>query len=229
MNSATVESWDLMRPSSGRAPTESWTRRCPDPRLVLNGETAVTDVACINQRFLLCVKAVRIAARGSPLSQPPRDPYSRYRPQDYPPGQTEPVMQPPPPSFTPNPNYVPPQQPCGPGWGPPPPPQPPKKKHRVRNVLLGLVGLFVILIAIGVACRRAAGGSPPGGRAASGRSRMPRSDVRSVSPADGGLPVQDDRAGPDVSVRRTYQHANRDVLVEGELLPTRLRRSRTQK
>ena len=35
--------------------------------------------------------------------------------------------------------------------GPPPPPQPPKKKHRVRNVLLGLVGLFVILIAIGVA------------------------------------------------------------------------------
>jgi Host cell surface-exposed lipoprotein len=90
------------------------------------------------------------------MSQPPRDPYARYRPQDYPPGQTEPVMQPPPPSFTANPNYMPPQQPGGPGWGPPPPPQPPKKKkHRARNVLLGLVGLFVILIVIGVA----AGGS----------------------------------------------------------------------
>ena len=82
-----------------------------------------------------------------------------------------------------NPNYVPPRQPGGPGWGAPPPPQPPKKKHRVRNVLLGLAGLFVILVAIGAAV----GGShnaasstsaefqpgPPGGNAAPGQAGQP--------------------------------------------------------
>jgi hypothetical protein len=35
--------------------------------------------------------------------------------------------------------------------------------------------------------------------------------------------------GTDVSVGRAYQHANRDVLVEGDPLPVRLRRSRAKK
>jgi hypothetical protein len=34
--------------------------------------------------------------------------------------------------------------------------------------------------------------------------------------------------GTDVSVGRTYQHTNRDVLIEGDLLPVRLRRSRVK-
>jgi hypothetical protein len=53
--------------------------------------------------------------------------------------------------------------------------------------------------------------------------------VRSVPPAGEKAAGQDDHRGTDVPVGRTYQHANREVLVEGDPLALRLRRSRARR
>ena len=64
-----------------------------------------------------------------------------------------------------------------PGWGPPPqsggPPPPPRPKHTGRNILLGLIGAFLVLAVIGAMV----GALPPSRRppkAAAARSRTSR-------------------------------------------------------
>jgi len=65
-------------------------------------------------------------------------------------GRQPPAVQSPQPRFIPYADYMPSPQPReGLSSGPAPPPQPSKKPRRPRNLLLGLGGLFVPLIAIG--------------------------------------------------------------------------------
>ena len=58
----------------------------------------------------------------------------------------------------------------------------------------------------------------------SGR-RIRRGGGRSVPPLGRVAAGEDARKGTDVLVDRTYQHANREILIESDPLPVRLRRS----
>jgi hypothetical protein len=90
----------------------------------------------------------------------------------------------------PQPGYQPPQGPPGwqqpgygqqPPWGPPPqPPQPPRKRHTARNILLGIGGSVVAIIAIAVA---ASGGGKTGSAGTSATSSGIASSVASADAA----------------------------------------------
>lgn len=98
------------------------------------------------------------------MTQPPQDPYARYRPEGYAAGQVPQAQQP---QFIPNGEYAPPppQGPVGPQFYPQQPPgpvgpqfqapqpsEPPKKKrHWVRNTFLGFAGFIVLMVIITVA------------------------------------------------------------------------------
>jgi len=91
------------------------------------------------------------------MTEPPGDPYARYRPDGYTQGQAPQ-----------QPAQYPPQQPTAPPYYPPqqqqpqyyPPQQPRKKRHWVRNTLLGFTGLIVLIVIISVAVNGGSKGTP---------------------------------------------------------------------
>ena len=119
------------------------------------------------------------------MSQPPRDPYARYRPEGYAQGQAPQVHQP---QFIPNEQYTR-QQPQGPPGAQYSPPQPPpkKKRHWVRNIFLGFAGLIVLIVIISVAANGGGGSSNGPLVAASPDATAPKASPAAQRPA---APVQ---------------------------------------
>ncbi len=89
-------------------------------------------------------------------------------------------------------SYTPTQQtPLPPAAYPPPPGPPRKKKHRVRNVLLGLIGVVVLIIVIS-AIASSGGGSNPSPSSSSASGSAPKvSTPAAPKAASVGTPVRD--------------------------------------
>ena len=115
------------------------------------------------------------------MSQPPRDPYARYRPEGYAQGQMAQDQQP---RFMPSEQYTSqlPQGPPGAQYSPPQPP-PKKKRHWVRNVFLGFAGLIVLIVIISVAANGGGGSSNGPSVAASPDATAPKASPAAQKPA----------------------------------------------
>jgi hypothetical protein len=118
------------------------------------------------------------------MTEPPGDPYARYRPDGYTQGQAPQ-----------QPAQYPPQQPTAPPYYPPqqqqpqyyPPQQPRKKRHWVRNTLLGFTGLIVLIVIISVAVNGGSKNTPaPGGGGAPANTAPAAPQAAKI-----GLPVRD--------------------------------------
>jgi hypothetical protein len=89
------------------------------------------------------------------------------------------------------PSYTPSQQTPPPPAAYPPPGPPPKKKHRVRNVLLGLIGVIVLIIVIS-AIASSGGGSKPSPVPSSASGSSPKASPATAPQAAGvGTAVRD--------------------------------------
>ncbi|HSR84162.1 MAG TPA: hypothetical protein VLM11_08280 [Streptosporangiaceae bacterium] len=131
-------------------------------------------------------------------NDPPQQQPGGYFPPYVPPGQQQPQSGgyfpppsqgygPPPPGYGPPPGYYMP--------GPPPPMgPPPRQKHTLRNVLLGIVGALVLIIALPAIAAALSSGKPSGNTPAASTSSAD-SIYAPPAPADTPTPTP---AGPVV-------------------------------